>query len=344
MKKYFVKKEQGEQGPFTAAELAALPVSGPTEVREEGSETWQAASTVEELKSIFNPQPEKVAEPVAATTVTAPATPKSTTIPVPASSAAPAVNGLPWLSWVLGILLIGATGYYVYQDMEKNKTAGVQTVENDADKTEPGKDEKSNDQQTVPVTTNTTDHQPDTTASPDNTPPVTDGNVNVVPVTTVSPSDPAKTAADKKKKAEEKKKADDKKKQLAAEEKKRLAAQALAAKEREMRTNWSSYIGVSAFNYKEDDGIKPFTIPVFNQTGYPLDQVILRVDYLKKEGKFVKSETLVLYNVGASGIVQAEGNKKAKKANVYITTINSHSLHFCYPVNSGIPGDPYYCR
>jgi len=76
-----------------------------------------------------------------------------------------------------------------------------------------------------------------------------------------------------------------------------------------------------------------------------LDQVTLRVDYLKKE-KVVGSETLVLNTIPARGTmnVQAAGNKKGKTVNVYITGITSRQLHFCYPSGSGKAGDPYYCN
>lgn len=80
------------------------------------------------------------------------------------------------------------------------------------------------------------------------------------------------------------------KKQLAAEAKKKeeekkklLAAQALAAKEMEMRNGWVRYVTLGSFTTEGDDKVKPFTIPVYNGFNVAVDKVTLRVDYLKKE-------------------------------------------------------------
>jgi hypothetical protein len=91
--------------------------------------------------------------------------------------------------------------------------------------------------------------------------------------------------------------------------------QALAAKEAEMRNNWPRYVTMGSINYEEHDGIKPFTIPLNNGMTASLERVTLRVDYLKKEGKVVGTETLVLNNVPARGYqyAHASGNKKARR-------------------------------
>jgi hypothetical protein len=114
----------------------------------------------------------------------------------------------------------------------------------------------------------------------------------------------------------------------------------------EMRNNWPRYVSIGTFKTEGDDKVKPFNIPVHNGFPVPVEKVTLRVDYLKKEGKVVESETVVVTDIPARGSKQVltSGNKKAKTANVYITGITSRQLNFCYPSGSGKQGDIYYCN
>ena len=375
MKKYFFKDGSTQLGPFSFEELKNKNITADTPVWYEGLDQWTTAGNVEELKELFTLKPPppvietkaeeqftttRVETPIAAAPVEEikPVTATATAAPAAAATvskmnikpAKQVQKGTAWVSWVLAIMILGGAGYYIYQDMGKNKTASVNTINTDTTKNT--NTETTGDNIIVSPT--------DSEITVTNTDTVGSATVPPTTVTTVTnPNDPAakKIAADAKKKllaAQAKKKAEeDKKKQLALdakktdeENKKMLAAQALAAKEAEMRNNWPRYVTMGSIKYVEHDGIKPFLIPVYNRMPATLEKVTLRVDYLKKEGKIVGTETLVMNFVPANGImnVQASGNKKAKKANVYLTGINSRGMHFCYPLNNGNPADPYFCN
>lgn len=292
----------------------------------------------------------------AAATSTAPA-------PAPAAAKPARKKGSPVLTWVLPILLLGGTGYYVYQDMEKNKDNKVAEIT----LTDNQSSDDSNQAKTTEEQTSVSENKNETTepvvttekatmdTSKGNTSPATELKENTTdknkPVTPPTLNPPAKDQAELKKQqekqkqlvAEAKKKEEEKKKQAALKEEERKKQQAL--KEKELRNNWSRYVTIGSFTVEGDDKVKPFAIPVNNSYNAILDRVTVRVDYLKKE-KVVGSETLTLTNIpGKSNqTVQATGNKKGKTANVYITGINSRQLHLCYPQNSGVAGDPYFCN
>jgi hypothetical protein len=214
----------------------------------EGLDQWTTAGKVEELKDLFTVTPpalvpetkteEKPPMVVGETTntVTASEAPKPVTVaatsaPVAAATVATPISkakqpqkGNAWVSWVLALLIIGGAGYYIYQDMEKNKTASVNAVNTDTTKNMTKGTNTDTNGDNIIVTS------PDTTLTVVKTdtmgtatvPPVT-----VTTVTTTDPNDPAavKKAADDKKKLlaiQAKKKADeDKKKQLALDAKRK---------------------------------------------------------------------------------------------------------------------------
>lgn len=367
MSTYFIKNEAGQQGPFTLEELKAKGITAGTAILLNGTENWTTAGELEELKALFaapeaavsaaipaTPIPAEnemktataVTPTVAATVAATAATPPPATPPVSAPVAtAGRKTGSAVIGWIFSIAAIGGTGYYVYQDMEKNKNpaAAVTTIQ---------------ETDTVATQEVTVNNNPDTTAAITTELPVTDTvavvttepATNVAPTSSLTPTtatkDPAalKKAEEEKKKllaAQAKKKEDEKKKLLLAEAKKKEAA----VRETSLRNSWARYVTVGSYRIEGDDKVKPFSIPVHNGYAVPLDKVTLRVDYLKKE-KLVATETLSLYNIGANNTqtVQAAGNKKGHTANVYITGINSSQLHFCYPVHNGNPADPFYCK
>ena len=369
MSTYFIKNEAGQEGPFTLEELKTKGISAGTSILQEGTENWTTAGELAELKALFAapeagvpaaisettiPAENEIKTTTAATATTATTLAATAATPAPPPASAPVATagrktGSAVIGWILSFAAIGGTGYYVYQDMEKNKDAAadVTTIQ------------QTDSVATQDVTTN--DHL-DTTATITTEFPLTDtaavvtsepATTNVTPTSTLTTStttkDPValKKAEEEKKKllaAQAKKKEDEKKKLLLAEAKKKEAA-AAAARETALRNNWARYVTVGSYKIEGDDKVKPFTIPVNNGYSVSLDKVTLRVDYLKKN-KLVTTETLVLNNIGANNTqtVQAAGNKKGHTANVYITGINSSQLHLCYPVHNGNPNDPFYCK
>ena len=372
MQKYFLKNDAGDyEGPYSPEKLIAKGIGPDTAVRYEGLEDWTTVSQVEELQSALNniavnpvtaessssgnlavEEPaiiQTAAEPVVNTPAPEPVAPVvAAAAPVAAVPAKPArTKGNPVITWALSLLVLGGTGYYVYQDMEKNKDSKSLTG------TETG---VTTDTTTVSVDdpNKTTDANQDPEITPEIKDTLTTTDSKNPVEGTEKPADVAVKKDEVKKPVVPvvNKKEEEKKKQLAAEAKKKeeekkklLAAQALAAKEMEMRNGWVRYVTIGPFTTEGDDKVKPFTIPVYNGFNVAVDKVTLRVDYLKKE-KIVASETLVLGTIPAkSGSnIQATGNKKGKKANVYIVGVNSRALHFCYPSTGGKAGDQYYCN
>src|SRR5258705_7860141 len=359
MKQYYFNDGTSQQGPFTIEELKGKNISPETPVWYDGLPEWTTAGQLGELKDIFvhtpppfhaaatapveEVKPVTTATPVAAATVTATAT---------AATAKPAKKSTAWLSYVLGLLVLGGVGYLVYQDMEKNKgnNNSATTMTYTTDSTG-----NTGSHQVVAEPTTETTH-PDaakedsvSTTKPmapaETTTPVT--TVNQPPVATTSKSQ--KTAltpatakpSTKAQQAEAQKKAEEEKKKLQA------ALAAAAAKEKEYRNNWPQYITFGKLEYNtKGDGIDAFNVPVFNGTNAMLDKVTVRVDYMKKDKKVVKSETIFIYNIppgtGLNG--KAPEYKKGNNVKVFITGISSRKLHFCFPSNNGNSSDPYFCN
>ncbi len=379
MKKYYFNDGTAQQGPFTLEELQAKNITAETPVWYDGLPDWTTAGQVEELKDILVHTPPpfhtitpsaaeqvKPSTPVTPVTVTETAAPAATVTAAaaPAKPAKSAKKSTAWLSYVLFLLVLGAVGYFVYQDMEKNKenknisTVMTPATDSAANTTmqQPATEQSTS---TVPSADDTAKTETTTTATtePATTTPATTTTTTVIPTTTqpatvtttkttAQPVATKPTAAEIKAKQIEAQKLAQKK---AEEEKKKLqAAQAAAAaKEKEYRNNWPRYITFGKLDYNTNgDGIDAFNVPVFNSTNAMLDKVTIRVDYMKKDKKVVKSETIFIYNIPpASGLNgKAPESKKGNNIKLFITGITSRKLHFCYPSNNGNPTDPYLCN
>lgn len=385
---------------FVAA--APVAVTAPVEVKEAVQEVKAEPAPVEIKKEPDPVVVEKIAEaehkeeekpvqkvetaiiaPVAEAMDLPPETPKEVVAPVvtpvaPAAPAAPVATaaapvtekparvmlkkGPAWVTWVFSLLVLGGAGYFVYQDMEKNKTEATTDMNKD------GMDEESNmgkDGDSENTNSNTEESNTDA-ANTENgnattTETVTEPATTTAPVTTTTPATTTapvtkpvaatntKTPVDPKIAA---KKAEEDKKKLATakkaeEDKAKAAAAARAAKEMNMRNQWPAFITIGKLNYlNSDEDIQAFDVPVTNSTDVVIDKVTIRIDYMKKEKKVLKSETITVSNIPARSTVlgKAPGSKKGNNVHVYITEIRSRGLHFCYPNSSGNTGDPYFCN
>ncbi|MGB3006365.1 MAG: DUF4339 domain-containing protein [Chitinophagaceae bacterium] len=305
--------------PLVSAEQTTTPVV-PTEVKITESVTETKKSVTAPVQTVANVASETIVN-------SSPAKPNLVS-----------KKSTAWVSWIFGLLVIGGVGYFIYEDIEKNKnntvskeygvsltdSASVEPVNT----TESGLTSESSNTETI---NDTVSNEP-IVVEPVITEPLkpTNSQVNTKP----EEVEKAKVAA------KAKAAADVKKKQDAA-----IAAQ--NAKEKEMRNNWTKYVTFGNIVYTpKDDGIDGFNVPVYNGTNAVLDKVTIRVDYLKREGKVIKSETIVVNNIppgsGVNG--KAPSNKKARKVNTYITGIYSKKLHFCFPQNNGNEKDPYFCN
>lgn len=394
MKKYFLKDGTLQQGPFDLEELKSKGINAETPVWYEGIPEWTTAGKLDELKDILVDTPPQLITPVVppplveeinpvvttTTVVTTAATVPVIEKPIAASAkpvrpATTTKKSTAWISWVLSLLVLGGVGYFIYQDIEKNKSSAGNTTQTEvtADSTattQPLTTQRlTTEMSTADTTTTSTTSTTSTATTPDTTStetitttgtqPVTTTPTNTTAVTTTTPTSPTAAEQIAAKKAAAKKAEEAKKKLLALqaqkkaeEEKKKLqaaqAAQAAAAaKEMGMRNNWPKYITFGKLNYEtKGDGIGAFDVPVYNSTNAMLDKVTVRIDYMKKENKIFKSETIVIYHIppGAGLNGKAPESKKGEKVNVYITAVSSRQLHFCYPQNNGNNADPYFCN
>jgi hypothetical protein len=359
MKKYYLKDGGEQQGPFDLEELRAKNITIETPVWLEGQTEPVMAGQIDELNSLFTsvPLPLPTEDPLPTVNDPGPAdtvvvTAAATTPVTPAPKVVkpkPVVTGqksTAWVSWALTLLVLGGAGYFVYQNMEKSKSAVAGVSQED---TLPG-----NSNATTPTTTvTTTDPLTPDTVTRTNDPSVTTepaSSSTATPATTLQNQTAAEIAAAKKTEGDKNKKAAmDAQKKAEAEKKKQEAAKAAAlAKEMDMRNRWPSYITLGSINpnYK-GEGVEAFDVPVYNGTDVMIDKVTIRIEYLKKkEKKIFKTEDITINNIPARTTMngRAPESKKGEKVNVIITGITSKKLHFCYPVNNGNAADPYYCN
>ncbi|MGH2552809.1 MAG: DUF4339 domain-containing protein [Chitinophagaceae bacterium] len=366
MKKYYFNDGVLPQGPYTIDELKEKNIKADTPVREESSADWTTGGQLEELKEFFLQAPptqqttvpdfkavatpETVVTP-ATTTVSEKDTSTTASSPMPGTiKVKPAKKSTAWLSYVLGLLVLVGAGYLVYQDMGKSKGNEKKTTQmpimmdsvSNSEMHQMVVDPEKETPQTETITTSEiiTPAPEEATVTTNNTPPAANttksqkatlSTANAKPGTGTTKSlqnDGQKTAANK----------------IEEERKKALAA---AAKEMDYRNNWPVYISIGKLDYTaKGDGVEAFNVPVYNGTNALVDKVTVRIDYMKKEKKVLKSETIIIYNIppgsGVNG--KAPENKKGNNIKVTITGITSRALHFCYPGNSGNPADPNFCN
>ncbi len=375
MKKFYLKEGEGKAGPFDIADLGSRNITAETPILEEGQAEWTTAGKLDELKDLFTPVPPPLpteeplptaAAPVAAVepAVTSAAATVTTTVPVTPAPAAkvekpkPAASGkksTAGVSWLLTLLILGGAGYFVYQDIEKNKvpgavkTLGVSDTATTTVSTTQSNTSTASTEDTAGATVTTTTDPTTVTTDPVTTTTATTTATMTTAQQTAAQKAAAQKAATKKAEDEKKKLTLEAQKKADAEKKKLEAAQAAAAaKEMNFRNRWPNYISFGSLNYStKGDGIGAFDVPLYNGTDAMLDKVTVRIEYLKKkETKIYKTETITITNIPARTTVngKAPESKKGEKVNVFITGITSKKLHFCFPVNNGNAADPYFCN
>jgi hypothetical protein len=115
------------------------------------------------------------------------------------------------------------------------------------------------------------------------------------------------------------------------------------------RNNWSSYISASnnRYMYSEMGGISNLEVVVSNSTDKKIDEVQVRVDYIKSNGGTFKSETVSVSNISpnATKSVSAPSSERGTSIRMKIESISASSFHFCYPYGNGESDtDPYFCK
>lgn len=125
---------------------------------------------------------------------------------------------------------------------------------------------------------------------------------------------------------------------------------ALTEKYMGYRNNWRNYIKATnnAYTYSEMGGISNLQVVIYNQTDKSIDEVQVKVDYIKANGGTYKSETVSVTNIDPNGSksVSAPSSDRGTSVKMSIESITAKSFHFCYPY--GMDGnknlDPYFCK
>jgi hypothetical protein len=116
------------------------------------------------------------------------------------------------------------------------------------------------------------------------------------------------------------------------------------------RNNWSKYIVATnnSYTYAEIGGISDLEVIITNETDKIIDEVTVRVEYIKTNGSVFKTETVSVTNIGPNSEkpVSAPTSERGTSVRMNIEGITAKSFHFCYPY--GMEGnknlDPYFCK
>ena len=116
------------------------------------------------------------------------------------------------------------------------------------------------------------------------------------------------------------------------------------------RRNWQQFIAVTAGDYRTGflGGIKDLDITVRNLTEYPLDNVVVKVEYMRSINDVFKTEQYTSNNVPEKGSrsIKASTSRKGSKVNVKLVSITSQPMNFCWSVTKPAPAgnpDPFEC-
>lgn len=115
-----------------------------------------------------------------------------------------------------------------------------------------------------------------------------------------------------------------------------------------LRNSWSTYIYLSATQYKFSKlgGIDEFDIPVRNNSDYLIDQLRIKVQYIKAAGGVFKSEVVTVDNLAPHSTKTVRAPKSSRGTSVELDIIEAYSreMKMCYPRGGGDILDPYYCK
>jgi hypothetical protein len=122
---------------------------------------------------------------------------------------------------------------------------------------------------------------------------------------------------------------------------------------REYRNNWRQYIKHKTSDFKVGffGGITDLEITVTNNTESIIDEMVVKVDYIKESGELWETKEVVFNNVqpGTSKSANAPETNRGVKIETAITRITARSLSFCYDITKekqrkrNNPADPYKC-
>lgn len=96
-------------------------------------------------------------------------------------------------------------------------------------------------------------------------------------------------------------------------------------------------------------GFENIRFNLFNQYQYKLEQVILKVHYIKANGTEVNTETIIKTDITANShlaLIAPDYTAAGKKLVVTVETVLCKAINLCYYRNTGTVGsdDPYICN
>ena len=101
-----------------------------------------------------------------------------------------------------------------------------------------------------------------------------------------------------------------------------------------VKNNIADYVSLSGNNYSVGTfgGISELQLTVSNKSVYPLDLVVVEIQYIQSNKKIFKTETLYFRNIGAGSALMEEAPKSSRgvKVQYKITLINSKELGLAY--------------
>lgn len=116
------------------------------------------------------------------------------------------------------------------------------------------------------------------------------------------------------------------------------------------RQNWKNYIHVTLNDYKTGllGGVKDIKVIATNDTEFPLDNVVVQVQYFRSNGKLFKTEQITLNNIKAKSTqsTTAPDSRRGMSLKIRLDRITSQQMNFCYSASKQpAPGDndPYQC-
>jgi hypothetical protein len=117
MSKFFIHKDDQQQGPFTTDELKDLKIRRETMVWFEGADDWKKAIEIEELKEIFKSIPPPLIDI------------KTEDETKPTSEAKSPSKNNEMIVVILAVLLVGGLGYYIYTNEQAKQVEMLRQIE-----------------------------------------------------------------------------------------------------------------------------------------------------------------------------------------------------------------------
>jgi hypothetical protein len=130
-------------------------------------------------------------------------------------------------------------------------------------------------------------------------------------------------------------------------EEERQVREAIELKKESIRNQILKYVqkGVT-YNIEAFGGLNNVLVTVVNNTEYPIEEVIVRVSYIKGNGGLWTTYDVLVRNIAAKGSAsaRADDSNRGTKIETEILSIKSKALDLCFDNMVQGGKDPYRCR